>query len=177
MTRVFRCLFLAAWLFSLASSAGFGAEVGESWPDFSLRTFDGAPISRADLEGQAVLLVFWNTWCPSCRRELPEINRHAQQLAGEGVVILAVNTGINDSERRARSYWQQQGFLFPSAYDRTFEVGQAFRILGVPTIYLIDSQGVVRYKQAGLPADLEGRVAELFVGQADSGTARSHADP
>lgn len=143
-------------------SPGWGAEVGESMPDFSFQTFDGKQSSRTSLEGKPLLLVFWNTWCPNCMRELPEINRLAEKFGPRGLAVLAINTAINDSETKARTYWEKQAYVFPSGFDRYFEIGDVFKVRGVPTIFLIDSKGIVQYKQAQLPKDVEDRLEHLI---------------
>lgn len=136
-------------------------EVGEPIPDFVTQTFDGRVITRSTLAGRPALLVFWNTWCDVCKRNLPKINRVARNLPPERVTILAINTGLNDNEKKARDYWKHYGYIFPTGYDRLFGIRKDFRVQGVPTIYLIDSRGVVRYRNAAPPDDLEQRLLKL----------------
>lgn len=155
-------MLLAALGFLLVLVApGWSVEVGEPMPDFSIRTMDGKEFSRATLVGKPLLLVFWNTWCPNCMRELPGIDRLAEKLGPRGLTVLAVNTGINDTERKSRAYWEKSRYRFPTGFDHDFEVGQAFRVRGVPTVYLVDAKGVVRYKGAVIPGDMEKRFRQL----------------
>jgi len=79
-----------------------------------------------------------------------------------GLALLAVNTAVNDSEKKARAYWLKQGFVFPSGFDHDFEIGDAFGVRGVPTIFLIDSKGIVLYKQALVPENMEERLEQLL---------------
>lgn len=143
------------------ASQCWALEVGDPIPDFVVPTFDGGTLSRSSVDGKVFLLIFWNTWCPTCMRELPELARQYAKLGSEGLVVLAVNTALNDSETRARAYWEKQRYSFPSGFDRSFDVGQAFGLFGVPTVILADPRGIVRYKQAQLPDDLEARVKTL----------------
>ncbi len=135
--------------------------MGDPIPDFSLQTFDGKNFSRESLERQPTLLVFWNTWCPECMRKLPEINVLLEKLGPKGLTVLAVNTAINDSERKARAYWEKYRYRFPVGFDHDFEIGQAFGVRGVPTIFLIDAGGIARYKGSLLPDNMDVRVKEL----------------
>jgi len=96
-------------------------------------------------------------------RELPKINALAKEFSPRGLAVLAVNTAINDNERKARAYWQEQGFVFSSGFDDYFEIGQAFAVRGVPTIFLFDSKGVARYKHTLIPVDMEERFRQLIV--------------
>lgn len=139
----------------------WAVEVGESIPDFTFRAFDGSQVSRAGLLGRPALLIFWNTWCPNCMKELPEIQRLQEAYGSRGVVFLAVNTALNDSESRARAYWEKTGYGFQGGFDRYFEIGQAFGVFAVPTVFLIDARGTVLYKQAKLPEDIGERLDRM----------------
>jgi peroxiredoxin len=94
-------------------------------------------------------------------QELPKINRLAEKFGPKGVAILAINTGINDTESKARAYWKKTGFVFSTGFDHDFEIVTAFGVRGVPTFLLVDSKGIVRYKQALLPGDMEDRLKQL----------------
>jgi peroxiredoxin len=148
-----------------AASPSWGVEVGDSIPGFVIQTFDGARTSNETLKGKPLLLIFWNTWCPNCMRELPETKRLNEAFSPRGLAILGVNTAMNDNEAKARAYWEKSGYDFPGAFDRYFETGQAFGILSVPTIFLIDAEGIVRYKQARFPEDIDKRLHELTTRQ------------
>jgi len=161
MTRISVILSVMVWFVMAMASPGWSVEVGEPLPEFAIQTFDGNKASRATLEGKAALVIFWNTWCPNCMKELPEINRLAEKLGPRGLEVLAVNTAFNDSENKARAYWKKYGYVFPVGFDHDFEVGQAFGVRGVPTIFLIDSKGVVRYKHTLIPEDMEERFKQL----------------
>lgn len=145
---------LAAWLVLFWISSAQAWEVGDPAPEFSLRTFAGQSISSSALAGKPLLLVFWNTWCVNCQRELVELDRLEKTYGPQKLTIIAVNTGINDSERKARDYLQQRGYSFAAGFDRDFSIGQTYQVRGVPTVCLIDAAGIVRYRQAGLPEDL-----------------------
>lgn len=161
MTRIVKALFLVPWFLTVMVVPAWSVEVGESMPDFALQTFDGSKLSRATLAGKPLLLVFWNTWCPNCMRELPRINRLTEEFGPKGLEVLAVNTGINDAEGKARAFWKKHNYGFPTGFDHVFEIGQAFGVRGVPTIFLVDSKGIVRYKHVLLPENMEERLQEL----------------
>ena len=145
---------LVFWLLAIVTSNALAWEIGAPAPDFTLRTFAGQQLSTATLAGKPLLLVFWNTWCVNCQRELVELERLTKTYGAQELTILAVNTGINDSEKKARDYLQQRGYSFAAGFDHNFSISQAYQVRGVPTVCLIDAAGVLRYQQAGLPADL-----------------------
>jgi peroxiredoxin len=162
MTRIVKTLLLVLSFLTVMAAPGWSVEVGEPMPDFSLQTFDGSKLSRATLAGKPLLLVFWNTWCPNCMRELPGINRLAEEYGPRGLKVLAINTGINDAEGKARAFWKKHDYRFPTGFDHVFEIGQAFGVRGVPTIFLVDSKGVVRYKHVQLPENMEEHFKKLI---------------
>jgi thiol-disulfide isomerase/thioredoxin len=155
-------LALALLAQTLLAAPGWCVEVGERIPDLgSVQSLSGETITAAALAGKPVLIVFWNTWCPNCSRELPRVARLAGRYSANRLAVLAINTGLNDSEGKARSYWKKYGYRFPALFDRYFELGKSFRVSGVPTVLLIDRKGIVRYKNAALPEDVEKRIADL----------------
>ena len=162
MTKIAKVLPIVMWFLIVTVSPGWSVEVGEPLPDFAIQTFDGSRLSRATLEGKPSLLIFWNTWCPYCMEELPKINRVAEKFGPGGLAVLAINTGINDNEGKARAYWEKSRYVFPTGFDHNFEITTVFGVRGVPTIFLVDSKGVVRYKQAVLPGDMEERFKKLI---------------
>jgi peroxiredoxin len=159
MNRIAILAVLVLWFLTMDMNCPvWGAEVGEPMPDFAVQTFDGKFLSRSTFVGKPLLLVFWNTWCDDCLRDLPIINRMARELVPRGLAVLAINTGLNDSESKARAYWKKYGYGFPTGFDRSFEIGTAFKVRGVPTVFLVDSKGIVRYKHPQPPKEME----ELF---------------
>jgi peroxiredoxin len=145
----------------VAAAPGWSIEVGQAVPDFAAQTMDGNQVSRAGMAGKPVLLVFWNTWCPICMKELPEISKLADKFSANELTVVAVNTGLNDSENKAKAYWKKRGYRFPSVFDHHFDLGDSFKLKGVPMVLLVDATGTVRYKSTLLPDDLEQRVWQL----------------
>ena len=95
-------------------------------------------------------------------RDLPKINRLAEEFVPRGLAVLAINTALNDSESKARAYWKKSGHGFPAGFDHSFEIGQAFKVRGVPTVFLVDSRGAVRYKHPLPPKDMDVRFKQLI---------------
>jgi len=175
MNKLTGLLFLALVFSGLLISQARAVEVGEAMPDFTLQTFDGRNFSLADFKDRPALLVFWNTWCPNCMQELPVLEQIAERYASRGLVILAINTGVNDSEEKARSYWEKSNYRFPSGMDQDMELLAKFGVRGVPTVLLADAKGFVHYKESFLPEDMEVVFSQL--GGKGAATGRTLADP
>jgi cytochrome c biogenesis protein CcmG/thiol:disulfide interchange protein DsbE len=121
--------------------------IGKPAPDFSLpRLHDPvAQISNKDMAGKVWMLNVWASWCVSCRQEHPLL----VDLSRRGVVPIY---GLNykDTREEAVTWLQRLGNPYlASAYDVDGRVGLDYGVYGVPETYVIDAQGVIRYKQIG----------------------------
>jgi len=125
-----------------AEASGPAPRVGKPAPDFRLVGLDGKPIQLSELRGHPVWLSFWATWCPPCRAENPDIQALYEANKDSGLVVLAVNIGEESST--VRGYAERTGLTFSIALDQTTEVAAMYRIVGIPTHYFIDADGVVR---------------------------------
>lgn len=121
---------------------------GDQAPDFQLNTTDGETINLSDFHGQKVLLNFWATWCPPCRKEMPDMQAYHKE--NEDVAILAVN--LTESERMVEdveNFLDEFGVTFTVLLDESTEVANLYTAHALPTSYFIDSQGVVQEKVMG----------------------------
>jgi len=118
------------------------AEEGALAPNFLLETMDDSELRLSDLRGQPVVLNFWATWCKPCRQEMPRFVEAYDAHANEGLVVVAVN--LQEGKGIVRPFAEDYGMDFPIVVDRDGEVGDRYRLLGLPTTYFIDRQGVIR---------------------------------
>ncbi len=136
--------------------AGFAAEVGEAAPDFVLKKTDGVEIRSDAIKGEnPLMMVFWATWCPNCKEEIPKLKEIYAAFKPRGLDLLAVNVGVNDSLERTNRYMKKYDIAYPVSFDEGSAVTRRFKILGTPTVIIIDKSGVVRYRASRVPDDLE----------------------
>ncbi len=141
----------------------WSVSVGEPAPDFTLATLEDKAIGLADFKGKKpLMLVFWATWCPICKEEVPEVNKIAEEFGPKGLSVIGINVGINDSPRRAERYRDKYKVNFPLAFDHESMVSRSFGVAGTPTILILDKQGIVRYRDAAVPEDLKDHFAKLM---------------
>jgi len=120
-------------------------------PDFVLSTLDGRKVSLKDFRGKAVFLNFWATWCPPCVVEMPSMEALHKRFKGKGLVVLAVNDAENVN--KVGSFIKKRGYTFHVLLDSDGLVTDgSYRVVGLPTTYLIDSNGMVVGKAEGVRA-------------------------
>ncbi|SIS47164.1 DsbE family thiol:disulfide interchange protein [Neptunomonas antarctica] len=116
-------------------------------PDFSLPALqdDARAITQDDLKGEPALLNVWATWCPTCKQEHAQLNKIARE---ENVVIYGINY---KDERAAATEWLRR-YRNPyvlNVFDKDGTLGLDLGVYGAPETYVLDAQGVIRYKHVG----------------------------
>ena len=122
-------------------------EVGRNAPDFVLRDLDGVKIMLSGLRGKPVVLNFWATWCGYCVDEMPLLQEIHDTRAGEGLVILAINSG--ETETQAKEFMRTNGYSFTVLLDRYQDVVPFYKVRGLPTTFFIDKEGVIQDIRVG----------------------------
>ena len=153
----------AGWLSACVTSSGL---VGQSATAFDLPALDGAQVVFAPGGGAVTLVDFWASWCVPCREELPVLERLRRDYGPRGVAFITVN--IDENAGEARTLVRQLALTLPVALDGKQRVANAWRLPTMPTSFLIDKKGVVRFMHAGfrggdeekLQAELDALLAE-----------------
>lgn len=154
--------------------------VGKPAPTFSLPTLQGdKPFSPADFKGQVWLFNVWATWCVACREEHPLLVEFSKtqsvpivglsykeiQAADQANGPLSDEAKLGLARERSLRFLQRQGDPYKlSVMDLDGRVGIDYGVYGVPETYLIDREGVIRYKQVGpvTPEILENQLLPLI---------------
>ena len=124
-------------------SHGLTLQAPKSAPSLKLADLDGKSHDLAKLRGKVVLINFWATWCPPCRREMPSLERLSQALAGEPFIVLAVDVGEDADTIEAFTNQLDTVPTFTILLDATSRAMQAWKVAGLPTTFLVDKQGRV----------------------------------
>lgn len=117
-------------------------------PSFSLKDLSGREVSLDDFRGKVVLLNIWATWCGPCRREIPSLERLYQLQKDKGFEIVAVSVDRGASSKVA-SFVANYQMSFPVLVDPQGEVGRRYWARAIPSSFLLDKKGVIRWKVAG----------------------------
>jgi DsbE subfamily thiol:disulfide oxidoreductase len=120
----------------------------EPAPDFSLPVLDGTgSLSLGSFRGQVVVLNFFASWCNPCRLEAPGLRRTSQDYLHEGVRFLGVNERDNDAAGQA--FLDEFRLGYPAVSDPSGSLGDDYDLYGMPTTFVIDASGIIRYRFVG----------------------------
>ena len=117
--------------------------------NFELQDMDEENVKFSDYRGKVVLLNFWATWCPPCVREMPSMERLQQQVGRDDFRVVAVNQMESPDDVFAFTGQLELDPTFDILFDRESKVSQAYAVRGLPTTYLIDKKGNIRYRAVG----------------------------
>jgi thiol-disulfide isomerase/thioredoxin len=155
-----RCVLFAA----LAVAAGARAHQLRPWtraaPPLALNDLDGKPWQLSALQGRAVLLNFWATWCEPCREEMPSLQALARRHEADSLLVLMVN--YRESEPGIRRFLERTPLALPVLLDSDGSAARAWTQRVFPTTVLIDRSGQPRHQVVGA-VDWNGDEARQWV--------------
>jgi len=147
------------------------AAEGSLAPDFELETVSlngstgNGEAWLSDYRGHPVVLNFWATWCFPCRTEIPQFVRAADKYKNDGLVVVGLD--LQEGPGLIQPFAQKYGMDYPILVDRDGEVGDKYRLLGLPTTIFIDANGVIQKIFRGPleegdqnPTDVAGAIGE-----------------
>lgn len=110
---------------------------------------NGEAVNLAAMRGRPLLVNFWATWCPPCRREMPSMERLSQRLKDQPFVILAINQQENPEDVFVFTGQLDPAPTFPILFDRNSKIANAWGVQGLPASFIVDKQGRVVYRAMG----------------------------
>ena len=135
---------------------------GTEAPDFTLEDIHGNPVALSNFRGRQVVLVFWASWCPDCRAEIPELK--AMHAAADPSRVAFVSVSFDRSRETWENFVNENYLpgvqLFDPAGKKDSAVGDAFRVNWIPSLYLIGPDGKVQ-----LATVVAGKVARALQGK------------
>ena len=114
-------------------------------PTLRLPDLDDKPVDLADYRGKVVLINFWASWCPPCRKEFPSLGRTRKLFKPADFEVLAVNVGEDPETAFSFAGWQD----FPVLFDRDSKAMARWSVKGLPTTFVVDRQGRLALRAVG----------------------------
>ena len=118
-------------------------------PALRLNNLDEEIVDLKELKGQVVVINFWATWCPPCRREMASLERLYQATKDKGVTVLAVNVGEDDETVFSFLGEIEPSPTFPILFDTKAQSLKDWGVKGLPTTYIVDGKGNLIYRAIG----------------------------
>ncbi len=118
-------------------------------PALRLPDLDGEMVELESLRGQVVVVNFWATWCPPCRREMPSLEHLVQKTRDQGVTVLAVNIGEDVDTVFAFIGQLDPAPSFPLLFDQEAGTLEAWDVKGLPTTFVVAPDGTLAYRAIG----------------------------
>ena len=125
-------------------------QIGQPAPRYATTTLAGDTASIAGLAGKVVLLNIWATWCHPCRDEIPYLETLYEKHRGAGFEIVGVSIDARGQDAEIRDFVREFQMTYPIWRDPDERIQSTFLALGVPASYLIDRQGVLRWRRIGV---------------------------
>lgn len=167
LTAAYNPVLAAADAPSPAAPNAAALAVGDAAPPFTAhRLSDGRRVTSADYAGKILVLNFWATWCPPCRRETPDLIAAFRKLGGGDVAFLGVDT--TEVTSVVKTFVSAKGLGYPIALAGP-ETYNGFGVAYIPTTVVIDGEGIVRARWTG---ELDSKRLGDFV--ADARAAKNY---
>ncbi|MGH7456121.1 MAG: peroxiredoxin family protein [bacterium] len=138
--------------------------VGKKAVEFTLPDVSGGEVTLQSFRGKVVLLNFWATWCGPCREELPELDRVQEKFRKRGLAVVAVT--VDNELENIRGFLKKYDLDLQALWDRRKKVADAYKVEKMPSSYLIDRNGVIRFVHLGYNAEelkhIEAEIDEML---------------
>jgi thiol-disulfide isomerase/thioredoxin len=121
--------------------------------DVEVRDARGRRLRLADFKGKIVLVDLWASWCAECRTSFPALDALSREYRSRGVEVVAVN--LDQRQKDAAAFLAARPHEMLVVFDPRARLFEAFGAAGIPSTYLIDRQGTVRYRHSGYTAGTE----------------------
>ena len=136
---------LVALLWLLSSWAG--NSVGQPAENFSLSPAEGGKaVSLAQFKGKPTMVVFWATWCPPCRREIPVLKNIHRDYSSKGLQMVSVAIAYRETREDVVRFKKSNELPYLVLWDDENKISEKYGVEGIPTVLLLDSKGVIRYR-------------------------------
>jgi thiol-disulfide isomerase/thioredoxin len=161
----------AALLLPLSARA---VEEGQPAPQFAAVSLSGqGNLSLSQYRGKVVYVDFWASWCAPCLKAVPALEKLRKEFPASDFQVVAIN--VDQDPERARLFLADHPVGYPSASDPSGSLPEIFGLETMPTSYLIDRKGVVRYVHRGFRTGDDAQIRERI--RALLGPERAVASP
>ncbi len=134
--------------------------VGKPAPDFDLELLDGKKFHLAEAKGKVVILDFWATWCGPCLQAMPQVEKVAREVKGQGVQLVAVN--LQENPDQIKAMLERHKLNMTVALDRDGIVADKYKAVAIPQTVVVDRDGTIARLFVGGGPHLEEQLREAL---------------
>lgn len=138
---------------------------GQRAPDVQLEMLNGERKTLSDYRGKVVVLDFWATWCAPCQFTMPKLEEFYQRHQGKDVEVIGVAVDIAEPNQ-VRDFVSSRGVTYPIAMDLQSAAKSAYQVTSLPTILVIDRNGVIAWRMEGYDPQYTEKQMEAVVQRA-----------
>jgi peroxiredoxin len=165
MSKLLAKLMICAAVIQLGAMSALASElVGESAPDFALRSVAGNNLRLSEFRSEVVVLTFWSDWCGKCRAAMPTLDSLHNRYESEGLRMLAVD--VDGDPAKAKAFADENGVEYSVLVDADQDVSKSYQLNQMPLSVVLDREGNVRYLHQGFSSEdgqlLAAEVTELL---------------
>jgi cytochrome c biogenesis protein CcmG, thiol:disulfide interchange protein DsbE len=152
-----------------ASSEEKGGLIGNPAPNFSVAKAGGSKgtVSLSGLRGKVVLVDFWGTFCEPCKKSFPKLQDLSAKYGGSGFRVVAISEDEVEDKDKIPSFAQTYGAKFLIGWDEDKSAARHYKPETMPTSFLIDKKGIVRFSHVGYHDGEEVRIEKELKGLLD----------
>ena len=150
LSKALRACVAALLALSLTVPAA-ALDAGAKMPEIGLNDLSGKPITVASLAGKVVIVDFWATWCAPCKEELPVLQKLYKKYGSKGLVVVGVS--VDKDASNIKGFLNKLGVTFPIVHDANHQVSGRYKPPRMPSSYIVDRKGIVRFVHGGFRAD------------------------
>ncbi|MFP5381628.1 MAG: TlpA family protein disulfide reductase [Gammaproteobacteria bacterium] len=116
-------------------------------PPWQVTLTDGRVLTSVQLQGKVVLVNFWATWCPYCRKEKPVIDEFWKHYRDRGFEVVSIS--VDDPPEKIATWMRDKGYAFPAAPTNTSVIAAFGQVSSVPYSFIVDADGRIRHTVGG----------------------------
>ena len=123
-------------------------------PEFNLPTLSGQKMSLTQARaGKSAIIFFWATWCPNCHEKMKELSKTTAEIKDKGIQVILVDIG--EDAKMVNSYVKRYKVPYDVLLDEESKVAEDYRIIGIPTFFFVDRNGVIKAIEHSIPDNYE----------------------
>lgn len=135
-------------------------DIGQTAPDFTLKSTQGKNLNLAEQRGQIIVINFWASWCGPCRKEMPVLQTFHNKYKNLGVYVWGIN--VEQENKAGQDFLADLNLSFPIFFDSSNTVSANYQVEAMPTTVIVDRSGKVRYVFRGYKDGYEKKYAKAI---------------